>query len=418
MPYKTAEQAYDTMLDLFEHAEPSQAWVDEFNEAALVMENRSDDGIDDALPTTNHVLSWLAWIENGKAYIASPPIVLKGVALRLTLDVLDPLHGEHINVHAIPCDDKGKMLDKLSYANTACLIINPDAGPAMIFAGWDYVAREGIEEALKSGAILKSWVQVVTSKIKCTDLSTIEEAHALKMFQVYVEQNDLDHAIVEYRKINAGNSSQCSSIAVKYNKLRYHLGIVNKKSKEVEKSGELENEYVRKMRDRLSREEYTKWVLNGVPLDRQVIVDAMEKAELDLFPDKKTRNNANDARNMRPRAVINAIAPGQGIPVALVPEAWAFTPFVKVLPDESTNRTDAIRQALEKIGRKSGYDGKKFTDVSGVLYSEIKSGFEMKPKIVYTKYKGILVDTKTKKVALYEYKSCLNDDSFQRKGLR
>ena len=405
MQSEIAEHAYDTMLDLFEHPEPSQAWVDEFNKAALVMENRCDDGIDDGLPTTNHVLPWMAWLEKGKPCIASPPIVLKGASIRLTLDVLDPLRGNHINVHAIPCNENGEMLDKISNANTACLIIDSGAGPAMIFAGWDYVAREGIEAALESGAIVQSWVQVVTSKVPCLDLGTIEEQHAMKMLEVYANDNDIEHSIVEYRKVNAGKSYACNTMAVKYNKIRFHLGMDGGQ-------GALEMEQVRRYQERLTPEQYAKWLLNGIQLTRESIEDAFFKAELEIYKGKKAMLNARKARNALLPSVVNARAPGEGIPLSLVPEEWAFSNFGKLVHDESTNRTDAIRAALVKIGRKDGFDGKRFTDIDGILCSEIVSGQTLKGSstVAYTKYKGLLVDTKHFKSVVYEYQSCLKDN--------
>lgn len=406
-PQKTAESAYDTMLELFEHPEPSQAWVDEFNRAAAVMERRSDDGIDDGLPTTNHVLPWIAWLEGGRPYIASPPIVLKGSSIRLTLDVLNPLRDMHINVHAIPCDDKGNMLDKMSGANTACLIISPDAGPAMIFAGWDYVAREGIDAALASGAILTTWVQVVTAKVPCVDLSTIEEQHAMKMLKVYSDDKDLERAIVEYRKVFAGKSYGCMCMAVKYNKLRFHLEIAG------EDRATVEAEQVRLNRSWMAPRAYKKWLLDGVQITYDSIQEAFSEAEAEIYGDRKVVLAARAARNGDKKSIVNARAPGDGIPVRLVGEEWAFSEFFPVAPDESTNRTEALRAALVKAGRKGGFDGRRFDDAGGVICSEVVSGMVSKGTgATYTRYKGILIDTVRSTAVRYEYLSCLKGGGF------
>lgn len=420
LPPMTAERSYDKMLELFENPEPSQAWVDEFNDAATAMECRRDDGIDDGLPTTNHVLQWYAWLEHNKPYIASPPIVLKDASIRLTLDVMNPLHDKHINVHAIPYNEKGEPLDKQSDANRACIIIDPGAGPGLIFAGWDFIAREGIDAGLKCGAITRSWVQVITSKVPCLDLGTVEEQHAIKMLKVYADDNDLEHAIVEYRKVNAAKSYSCMAAAVKYNKLRFYLGLIDEKIAkdraaygDIEGSETLEMEQVRRRQESMKPKAFKRWLLDGEQITYESVCREFKEAQDKIYKNRKLVLLAIDARNAAKRSIINAIKPGDGIPVALVPEEFAFSEFTSIQKDESTNRTAAIRDALPRLGRKSGFNGNRFLDVAGLKCAEVTTGFVMKGSgATYEKYKGLLVDLKHVKVTRYEYQSCIKDGRF------
>jgi len=398
----TAEKAYDTVLELFENPEPSQAWADEFNKAARAMEYRCDDGIDEGLPTTNHVLPWTAWLGKGRLYIASPPMVLKGASVRLTLDVMQPLNGTHINVHAIPCDPNGEMLDKVSNANTACLIIDKEAGPAMIFAGWDFVAREGIDAALKAGAIVQSWVQVVTSKVPCVDISTAEEIHATKMLGVYAADRDVDRASIEYRKVFKGSSYESMKAAVKYNKLRYHL--------DIECNGtEIELEQVRLSRESMAPRAYVKWLLDGVQITYETIKDAFIATEREIYGSKRAALAARKVRIRDITTIVNARMPGDGLPIQIIPFELTFSTFIQVKPDSSTNRTSAIREALSKVGRSEGFDGQAFKDVSGVLCSEIFTGSKIKASspYEYNIFDGVVVDVVRTRSARYTYETCL-----------
>jgi len=382
----TAEKAYDEMLDLFEHPEPTNAWVEAFNEAALALESRDDndapemeegeqevtpgDGdpafktVEDGVgaPTTAHQLPWIAWLSKGKIYVASPPINLGIGSFRLTLDVMDPHHGEgdpHINAHCIPCNDLGEMLAKPGSSNTACLLITPDAGPAMIFAGWDFVAREGVEGALEAGAITKTWVDVVSAKVPCKDLPPEEEAHAMKMLQVYARERDLENAIVMYRKVLKGRSQPCRAMANAYNKIGFYLYIVN--GEQVENryhGGDAWGNEIGGVRHKMANTTpgmFKKWLLNGAPLDGSYFRGLMTKAENQVYPAPDEMVQARNLRNGHASAV-NSFPPGLGIPPRLVPEEfYACKPMgVQLSPSERNNRGAAIREALKEISRSSG----------------------------------------------------------------
>ena len=433
----TPERAYDKVLELLENPEPSMAWVKDFNGAALAMEGRDlndepwldgtgpdvsamdDEGppafktTDESVVTTsNHGLPWFAFIKKGRLYIASPPILIKTALVRLVLDVMKPHRFEgdaHINVHAVPCDDRGKMLDSINNANTACLVIDPDAGPAMIFAGWDFVAREGLEAAIKAGAVTSSWAGVVTAKVPCTGGVPVseEEAHAIKMLEVYAREKDLDSAIVMYRKVNSWaehGSVACRSAANKYNKIRFYL---------MARDGHPDERYDLELRGIACKKanstprQFLAWLLNGKRLDGSYYKRMESVAEAAVYPDGEERRQAWETRNGTIETW-NEIPGGLGIAPALIPESLrdhcplplASVARVDDLRKGRTNRDMAIKDALRRMGRASG----KGLSLDGLYIVERLKTSTHSWRALYA-HEAAIIDPGRKKSCLFEYTS-------------
>ena len=442
-----AEKAYDEVLELLGNPEPSSAWVDAFNAAALAAEGRdlNDEpelaeeaptipedeeepafktAEDVGLPTTAHQLPWYAWLQEDregvlKAYIASPPIVINGASVRLTLDVIQPHRGDgdpHINVHAIPCDPQGKMLDKMSSANTACLVIDADAGPAMIFAGWDFVAREGVDEAIKAGAIVKSWVNVVVAKMPCGEVPPAEEGHAIRMLQVYAAECDLERAIVEYRIVENGNSVVAHKAAHSYNKIRFFLDM-----REGRRDSRLDDEYkgIEYKRDNSSSRAFQKWLLNGRALSGSYWKSVVTKAEGGVYPDNDERSAATRLR-LGNAEVYNEIRPGLGVAPRIVPGKFCRCTPAKVVVDKKdrTNRMDEIIGACNELGRAMSKDGvvidrRSLQDYKGRVHYNT-DGLIILEKFIgsYSGYcsrnyyhNGMIIDTISGKAVCFDYKT-------------
>jgi hypothetical protein len=456
--YMTAEKAYDKVLELLERPEPSSAWVDEFNTAALAAESRDlldepevgkeaptvpEDEEEPAfktteeeiLPTSAHQLPWHAWVQENhvgvpSVFIASPPIVINGSAIRLTLDVLQPHRGErdpHINVHAIPCDPKGKMLDKMSSANTACLVIDAEAGPAMIFAGWDFVAREGVDEAIRAGAIVKSWLNVVTAKIPCGDIPPVEEGHAIRMLQVYAAEGDLERAIVEYRIVDKGKSTAAYKAAASYNKINFLLEM-----REGRRDARTEDEYkgIEYKMANSSEKAFLKWLLNGGTLTGSYWKGVVTKAEKEIYPEPEERSAALRLR-LGNADVDNEIKPGLGFAPRIVPAEFCHcTPApvsfgVRVMGKggmirevrDRTARTREIIGACNRLGRardKCGtpldsyalrtFGGRVHYDLEGLVilerFVESVSTYYCSRNYVHH---AVVIDTRSGRLARLEY---------------
>jgi hypothetical protein len=331
-------------------------------------------------------------------FIASPPIVINGSAIRLTLDVLQPHRGErdpHINVHAIPCDPKGKMLDKMSSANTACLVIDADAGPAMIFAGWDFVAREGVDNAINAGAIVKSWLNVVTAKIPCGEIPPEEEGHAIRMLQVYAAEDDLDRAIVEYRIVDKGKSTMAYKAAASYNKIKFFLEM-----REGRRDPRTDEEYrgIEYKRDNTGPKVFQKWLLNGRSLSGSYWKSVLTKAEKEIYPDTKERDAALRLR-LGNACVDNEIKPGFGFAPHIVPAEFCHctpTPVVfgmRVMGKggmirevrDMTQRTMGIIEACQRLGRARDKDGTPI-EGSALLHFKGRLRYDLEGLVILEKF--------------------------------
>jgi len=413
----TAEKAYDVILELLENPEPGSAWVDAFNEAGLTMEDRSafdepeldGEGVevseesdaafkttDEPVATTSaHSLPWHAFIQDKKLYMASPPMIFKSAQVRMVLDILNPHRRDgdaHINVHVIPCNSEGKMLDPVNNANAACIITSPDAGPAMIFSVWDFVSREGIENAMKSGAVAKTWVSVVLNKVPCHgDLpESPEEAHALKMLDVYAQAKDLDNAIIEYRKLEnwATTSTWSAKAATRYNKIRFYLKLRDNPTIHPREHDEYELRAMQHFMAGKKGKAFLSWLLNGKSLDGSQWSKIENAAEKEAYPHDIDRRLANNIRD-RHADIFNEIAPGLGVAPRLVPEQ--FKRCVPYKPEitygDTTSYMRELRGFLDDNGRamdREGvhlnramlleYKGKREYDLTGLVLLTRSSG--------------------------------------------
>lgn len=393
---KTIESKYDEILELFENAEPSQAWVDAFNEVALSLECRDElDGSaleegemvatpgegdaafktdDDAgAPTTAHQLPWKAWLDGKMLYMASPPIVFESGMFRLVLDVMNPHRGRddsHMNVHCILCNQEGKMLSIPNNSNTACLLVSPDAGPAMIFSCWDFVAREGVDKALESGIITNSWVNVVSVKIPCKDIPPVHEAHAMRMLEVYARENDLDMAITMYRLVAKGRSHSCRTMANDYNKIGFYLNVINAEPIDgmfVGMAFDMELNGVRHKIANSRPGDLKRWLLNGKGLDGKYFQSIVTRAEKEIYPNSSEMTAARDLRSGCV-SVINSFPPGLGISPRIVPEEYARSvpiPLKGFYIGHGDNFADAMKRAINRLGRKN------IKDVDGLFMLEM-----------------------------------------------
>jgi hypothetical protein len=373
--------------ELLSSPEPSKAWVEEFNTAALSIENR--DEFDEGVPSSAHVLSWYAFLSGKRLYIASPPIVINSGAARLVLDVMEPLVGNsrnHVNVHAIPCSTDGTLLDKVAPHNVACIVTAPGATASMIFAVWDFVAREGVEMSIKSGIVTKSWLTVITGKVPCEELASEEENHYIKMLSVYANEVDLDKALATYMKLYIGaNSSMAKRMISTYNKLYFYLlvnvGVLLGEDDDDRTRGRLAVLYedeINGMKYKLATAKgkaLARWLLNGVELSHSYYKSILSRADTLIYGaggQRTRRLIRSDDEYSRYIVTKNTILPGLGFPPRVIDNigwydhdgsGWYNTHVMGAHPltmsdvtgKSRTNRRGAIIGALGKLGRYTPY---------------------------------------------------------------
>lgn len=146
-------------------------WKNRFNQIASELEFREfrdDDEIDDdelylILPTSNVVAEWRSVIIRGKLYIVSPPVLNGTIAVRLSVDVINPVMDKHVMSYVFDLNDD--MTPRWDTMSPVCLVTN-EVGASLlaIFALWDHVARVGIREAMEVGIIEEGWVDNVFCK--------------------------------------------------------------------------------------------------------------------------------------------------------------------------------------------------------------------------------------------------------------
>jgi len=144
-------------------------WVADFNAIAVEIE----EGIQ-ADPVWNDdqvsLPPWEARVESNSIYLYTPPLVYKPkgkrafMAMRLKLNALKPVSGDHVNCKAVPVGDDFKITDREHFS---CIIINTNAedietAPLVaVWFLWDSIARVGITRGLKTGLITEGWVNNV-----------------------------------------------------------------------------------------------------------------------------------------------------------------------------------------------------------------------------------------------------------------
>ena len=325
------ETAYDLVLELLENPEPSGAWVGEFNRVAMLLEDR--DKYDEDVPTENHGIPWEAFLDEKKLYIASPPVIYGSMAVRLVVNVMEPLRGNHINAHSIVCDPEGKMVARPNSSNTACLVTSSDAGVGMIFANWDFVAREGVQEGFKSGAVMGTWAEVIFARSPCKEIMNEELAHDLKMFNVYVQEKNLDMVITFYRKLraasegNLANLSNTKMVLNEHNRIGFYLFLVeaedgiNTMTHVNTTYHRVELDHVKKCMETHKGKKLVNWLLKPTPINGHTIAQYNRRIEKLAYPDKWERNTMANVRNNRAMIVANFPFPFE-VPLSAVPKAW------------------------------------------------------------------------------------------------
>lgn len=135
-----------------------------FNELGLKLEvDRHED-----LPASE--VSTLAWnIRKFKdqLLILAPPFIYKQNGVRLGIPIKQYLVGTHLKVFAFPFPTKEG--NENSYFQP-CITTQEHANLLSVFALWDFVAREGIENSIKLNLITEGWISNIFNNIpKCQE---------------------------------------------------------------------------------------------------------------------------------------------------------------------------------------------------------------------------------------------------------
>lgn len=101
--------------------------------------------------------AWKVIKYKNTAFLLSPPVAYRGVAVRMGLDINNPFAGTHVNVRVFPCEDDFEPIEDISYS--ACITTNK-LGKSLIstFALWDFISRISIPSARKAGIITDGWI--------------------------------------------------------------------------------------------------------------------------------------------------------------------------------------------------------------------------------------------------------------------
>jgi hypothetical protein len=229
----TLQETYNEIIRLLRNPEATKEFVKNFNDTALLLESRNEDddifvdgcehsGIneDGILPSTNHVVPWIAFIEKDTIFIASPPITDtrkgKSGAFRLAVDAMNPINGEHVNAVTYLVDENGNPAVNIG---SVCLYVaSPDFNLVSIFACWDCVARNGIKAAIEKGYITRSWMDVVQARLPCNQIPKTEKAaHAMKMFDFARQELDVEKGLVAYLTLREVKGDHAVNVFLKDN---------------------------------------------------------------------------------------------------------------------------------------------------------------------------------------------------------
>lgn len=399
------EKSYQILSEMIESVEPSSAFVEEFNEIALGLEYRPNDELE-FLPSLETRDAWRAQMEKGKLWLVSPWIVENTRKFKLCVNALNPVHDKHVNARIIFNDD-----DTISRSPSPCIITGGDL--TMIFAVWDFIAREGISVSESAGIITKSWLNAVLSRLPCqqgvmdTETAALIE-HASKMFDLAQFTNNVQLACNTYQKLHVSDYHDTNTRAMLYNNNKIRFYLISRNILEIESVYDLEFvEFVKIQEARKKPAIFAKWLLDANRLHHFTITRSRAYHERKIYPVRAERDLARAIRDRR-IPISNAPRPG-AIPVSLIPAGWESSKFHELEGSmienmhPLSNKRAAYEKCLKKLARgmestNGIYYARKFSHVDRVNSSRVR-GFHF----TFRHYKLCMIDTLEMKSIVISY---------------
>lgn len=296
------EKSYNEMSMLLSSIEPSQAWIDEFNDLAINLEQRDEmmEYVDDVVPTTSHVIPWKAILKSNKVYLVSPPITKDFVSFHLILDALHPLENgsmySHINARVVQFQNTFDFDSRKSFVN-CCLIVNSEATVVDIFAVWDFVAREGIETSVNSGIIEQSWINVLLARMPCEAIPPEHLQRSMDLFDAFRYEKNIEKAVVEYVRVYLSNHVSSKKFLRKYRKFEWYARSTGLIATVLPWSFEkVSFEVFKRYTANMNEKEFRKFICRPGNFDLDTYQKIFQKAEKEIYPDEYERIKASETR--------------------------------------------------------------------------------------------------------------------------
>lgn len=174
-------EIYFHFSDALDMLSSGQICEEEFNQSAIEYEKSVERDENHPLAGNAPNRAWEA--QGGRLY--SPYIsVGKTAYVRLSIDYQKPTYDRQHLTARVHIDEQKSW--------NVCLVATA-VDLDQIVAVWDYVAREGVKNAVEAGIITESWVSRLQSTIRCSlKLNPLET----RTFAEWVEYYDLDETYV------------------------------------------------------------------------------------------------------------------------------------------------------------------------------------------------------------------------------